>query len=120
MKAVSVLGMVVGILFVAIALFNGMVDPYTVFVDQAIYLVGGALLFILSALLNLLISIRNSIDEISSNLNTSRNQKIYQRAPQRDSGSKFVETDFEGIPRKPGETGAAYWDRVEKETSRKN
>lgn len=120
MKVLSIIGMIVGILFIVFPVLSGVLDPYKVIVDQAIYIVGGSLLFLLSALLNTLHSLKDSISDLKLNLATSRNQEKGERPKLASTPSKYVATDFAGIPRKPGETGAEYWDRVEKETAQQN
>lgn len=120
MKVLSVIGMIVGILFIVFPVLSGVLDPYKVIVDQAIYIVGGSLLFLLSALLNTLHSLKDAIDDLNSNYTTGRNQEKGERPKLASAPSKYYATDFEGIPRKLGETSAEYWDRVEKESTKQN
>ncbi len=113
--------MIVGTVFIGMVIITGFTDPFTEFLDQATYLVGGTLLFIFSALLwsvqNLIDSVNNIHERIRIVLNNHDRLTASTIAPSR-SPSKYAATDFEGIPRKPGESGADYWDRVEKETNK--
>lgn len=41
MKTISVIGMIVGTVFIGMVIITGFTDPFTEFLDQATYLVGG-------------------------------------------------------------------------------
>jgi len=126
MKAISIFGMVVAVLFIVLAVNNEIREPDALFIDQAIYIVGGSLLLVISALLFFLHSMKDSIDQINSNLKLIRNQEnpkksqtkevIPQSNPEPTSTvANHADKDFEGILRKPGEPDTDYWNRVDEE-----
>lgn len=139
MRVIAVIGMIIGLVLVFAVFFNSMVEmdrPYYArqevsSFNESIYLVGGLLLFMLSAVL---FSVRSLIDSVEKNTKnvssilyyvsqgprstTTQTPSAESASSANRSQSKFADTDFEGIPRKPGETSSEYWDRVETQSSR--
>lgn len=121
MKVLAVIGMIIGLLLVGTSLVNGMVYSDKIIIDEAIYLVGGLLLFFFSASLWVLRSLKDSIDTMKSSIDSLKSNFNINRTETNQTNTQSKnEPIHKGIPRKSWETHEEYWDRVEKESSNKN
>jgi hypothetical protein len=108
MKALAVIGMIIGLLLVMTSVVNGIIYSDRIIIGEVEYLIGGLLLFFLSALLMTVRSLKDSIESLKSNTNIKQNEMN-----QSNTKPKY-RSNYRGVPRRVGETEEEYRERLEK------
>lgn len=121
MKALAVIGMIIGLLLVITSVVNGITYSDRIVMGEVEYLIGGLLLFFLSASLWSLRSLKDSIDSMKSSFDSFKSNLNTNKIEQNQTGTQPIYAPhYVGIPRKSWETHEEYQERVEKEKAKQN